>query len=112
MRLCACPCKRSLEGKRKSAKYYSGSCRTKAWKQRREITGIRYVKASQNGKSSSGVQISYYRLFKSLTANTGLDDEEIEFALKQAMSTRQVAILRARGAFLFDEQRSKEAAND
>jgi len=58
-RLCACGCKRSLEGKRKSAIYYEASCRTRAWKQRHRIIGIRYTKASQNGKSRSGVQISY-----------------------------------------------------
>lgn len=57
-RLCACPCRRSLKGKRKSAKYFSAACRTEAWKQRRGITGIRYVKASQNAKKPSGVQIS------------------------------------------------------
>jgi hypothetical protein len=103
-RVCACPCKRSLEGRRRSAVYYSAACRTRAWKERHNIAGIRYVKASQNGKSRSGVQISYYRAFKALTAYTGLDDWEIEIALEAALPERQREVLRERGAFLFEHE--------
>lgn len=57
-RVCACPCNRPLDGKRKSAKYYSAACRKRAWKEARGITGLRYVKASRNGKHSSGRQLT------------------------------------------------------
>jgi hypothetical protein len=42
-------CGKSLDGKREHAIYCSGHCRMLAWKTRKKITGIRYVKASQNG---------------------------------------------------------------
>lgn len=49
-RVCAYgPCGKSLEGKREHAIYCSSYCRMQAWKTRKKITGIRYVKASQNG---------------------------------------------------------------
>lgn len=75
-RLCACPCKRPLEGRRKSAKYFSAACRTAAWKDRRGITGIRYVKASQNAKKPSGVQISLGNAFEMAEAAVRHADAE------------------------------------
>jgi hypothetical protein len=49
-RLCGYgPCDKSLDGKREHAIYCSSYCRMRAWKTRKKITGIRYVKASQNG---------------------------------------------------------------
>ena len=49
-----------MEGMRADAIYASAACRTRAWKRREGITGIRYTKASQNGKSKpSGLQVSY-----------------------------------------------------
>ena len=59
-RRCACGCPESMEGMRADAIYASAACRTRAWKRREGITGIRYTKASQNGKSKpSGLQVSY-----------------------------------------------------
>jgi len=59
VRLCECDCGRSLEGMRSNARYASRACRTRDWKRRRGITGIRYVKASQNAKSRpSGRQLT------------------------------------------------------
>jgi hypothetical protein len=64
-RRCACGCKRSLEGMRSGARYASAACRTRDWKSREGITGIRYVKASQNAKSkSSGLQVSALKMQK------------------------------------------------
>jgi hypothetical protein len=56
-RFCACGCGCSLEGMRSNARYASRACRTRDWKRRRGITGIRYVKASQNG-GRSGRQLT------------------------------------------------------
>lgn len=42
-------CDKPLDGKRGHAIYCSSYCRMQAWKTRKKITGIRYVKASQNG---------------------------------------------------------------
>lgn len=57
-RRCACGCGRSLDGMRSKARYASAACRTRDWKRRKGITGIRYTKASQNGKSRSGKQVT------------------------------------------------------
>jgi hypothetical protein len=52
--------------------------------------GVRYVKASQNGKANrSGLQVSYYRVFKAFTPHTDLDDHEIENVLREALPERQ-----------------------
>lgn len=99
-RLCACPCKRSLTGKRKTAKYYSAACRTAAWKHRAGITGIRYVKASQNGKKPSGVQISLGPMERELTQFLrawGFEDAE---------QTARAVVLRA----VPDRQKSRARA--
>jgi hypothetical protein len=50
MRLCACGCKASLDGKRSNARYASNACRTKAYKARHGIVGYRRIKASLNGQ--------------------------------------------------------------
>lgn len=49
MKSCACGCSRSMDGKRKDAKYATSQCRLDAWKARKKIVGIRYVKGVQNG---------------------------------------------------------------
>lgn len=62
MRLCACDCGQPV-APRKGALYATSACRTRDWKKRRGITGIRYVKASQNGKSGpSGRQVSAVKM--------------------------------------------------
>lgn len=48
-RHCACGCPRSMDGKRKDAKYATSQCRLDAWKARKKIVGVRYVKSVQNG---------------------------------------------------------------
>lgn len=66
-RVCACGCGRPLEGMRSDAVYASGACRTRHWKARQGITGIRYLKASQNGSSGrSGLQVSFWRAQRAL----------------------------------------------
>jgi hypothetical protein len=64
-RTCACGCGASLDGKRASARYASGACRTAAYKDREGITGYRPVKASQNGRRG-GVQVSYRKAVAAL----------------------------------------------
>jgi hypothetical protein len=76
-RLCACGCGRSLDGMRSKARYASGACRTRDWKRRKGITGIRYTKASQNGKSGPpGLQQSHPRSVEQAEAMLRCADDE------------------------------------
>lgn len=59
-RICACGCKRSLEGMRRNAIYATSACRARDWKRRAGYADPRRRKASRNGKSGrSGLQVSY-----------------------------------------------------
>ncbi len=109
-RLCACGCKASLEGKRKGARYASPACRTRGWKREHGITGIRYVRASQNGSQRrSGLQVSYRKAVDAVArclvlispVAPGRADEEAEAVLRPALSPRQRELL---------ERREREAA--
>jgi hypothetical protein len=103
VRLCACGCKRSLEGMRSGARYASAACRTRGWKAREGITGIRYVRASQNGKNRhSGLQLSYHKAVRELAdAMDPGNPECLEVAgriLARALPARQRAQLQERKA--------------
>lgn len=100
-RLCACGCGRSLEGKRRNSRYASSACRTRDWKDRRGIVGVRYVKASQNGKSKpSGCQVSYKKAETFVRISLSGASPELAAhvlrALRMALPERQLARLQAR----------------
>jgi hypothetical protein len=105
-----------MEGKRKKAVYASAACKTRDWKRRKGITGIRYVKASQNRKSS-GIQVSYWKTralmrlrlvatarrkpFDDLTLNEALDvalgvlDEAVPAKQRELLEQRTTTSRRA-----------------
>jgi hypothetical protein len=85
-RLCACNCGQPV-APRKGARYATGACRTRDWKKRRGITGIRYVKASQNGKQS-GLQLSYFKLVRDIP-DEPMSKSELEAWLAAKLSVRQ-----------------------
>jgi hypothetical protein len=118
VRLCACGCKRSLEGKHPSAKYASDAHRAAHWK---ETTG--YTKPSrengENGtqnetKKPSGLQVSYRKaviaVARVISETEGRYDDDgwkrrpggnvllAEDALLCALSARQRAQLQANQA--------------
>lgn len=84
---------------RSNARYASRACRTRDWKRRRGITGIRYVKASQNGKVS-GCQVSYKKAETFVRVSLSGASPELAAhvlrALAMALPDRQRAILAAR----------------
>jgi hypothetical protein len=89
-RHCACGCGERLEGMRADAVYASAACRTRDWKRRKGITGIRYTKASQNGKSGpSGLQVSFRKAVETLHLELRLPRLAIQSALEPALSKRQ-----------------------
>lgn len=104
MRFCACPCKRPLTGRRPNARYATAACRTRHWKERRGIIGLRYVKASQNGKSGPpGLQVSYRKAVLALALDYQREGKpwyaavpQAERVLQQALPVRQRAQLHAR----------------
>jgi hypothetical protein len=63
------------------------ACRTRDWKRRKGIVGIRYIKASQNGKSS-GLQVSYLKLVSDIP-DEPMSKEEVEQWVTSKLSTRQ-----------------------
>jgi hypothetical protein len=95
-----------LAGKRSDARYASDACRLGAWKAQHNGTAENgYLGRSQGvGKRLNaqtrrgGLQVSYYRAFKAFTAMTGLEDHEIEHALRAALSDRQRAELDRRAS--------------
>jgi hypothetical protein len=96
-RTCACNCGASLDGMRSDAIYASAACRTRDWKRREGITGIRYTKASQNGKSRpSGLQLSYYKTADALVDHFGLSRTQVERIPRPVLSRRQCRLLESR----------------
>jgi hypothetical protein len=97
-----------LAGKRSDARYASDACRLGAWKAQHNRTAENgYLGRSQGvGKRLNaqtrrgGLQLSYYKTFKAFTALTGLEDHEIERALRAALSDRQRAELDLRATRL------------
>lgn len=86
---------------RSNARYASRACRTRDWKRRRGITGIRYVKASQNAKSGpSGCQVSYKKAETFVRISLSGASPELAAhvlrALRMALPDRQRALLGAR----------------
>lgn len=76
-RNCECGCGCPLKGLRSNARYASAACRTRDWKRRKGITGIRYTKASQNGKSGpSGLQQSHLKSVEQAEAMLRCADDE------------------------------------
>jgi hypothetical protein len=117
MRRCKCGCGELVEGRFD----YRPKHRQRAWRQRVEqeakakgvsahptlgelrampnpSTRIRDAPAAGSGAQArpGGLQVSYYRAFNTFTALTGLDDHEIERALRAALSDRQRAELERR----------------
>jgi hypothetical protein len=94
-RLCVCGCG-APAASRKGARYATSACRTRDWKARRGITGIRYVKASQNGKPS-GLQVAYSKLVSDIP-DEPMSKEEVERWITSKLSTRQREQLERRAA--------------
>ena len=92
MRRCVCGCGASLDGRSPRARYVSDAHRARGWK---EATGYTHPGRSsrRNGRNGAlrgrgGILVSYYRALKAFTAMTGLEDHEIERALRAALSDR------------------------
>lgn len=68
MRVCACGCGRSLEGRRPEARYATDKCRARHWKLRTgygradQQKGVRTAEAPRSGPS--GLQVSYRKAVK------------------------------------------------
>jgi hypothetical protein len=129
-RICACGCKRSLEGMRRNAIYATSACRARDWKRREGYADPRRRKASRNGRRQrpkpSGLQVSFPKaveqLEEYLTQHGHLTPYTTARAiLKGALSERQRAKLAGREPIAptlttdeqrarFEEQRLREAA--
>lgn len=90
---CACGCGEPAAS-RKKARYATGACRTRDWKKRRGITGIRYVKASQNGKQS-GFAVSYFKLVDDIPEKP-MTRKELEQWITSKLPARQRELLAQR----------------
>jgi hypothetical protein len=105
-RICLCSRKEPMDGMRPNAIYASAACRTRDWKRRAGITGIRYVKASQNAKQS-GKQVSYRKavtaalvaIYRAERRTPGETRERIaEACVLEVLPTRQREQLERRSA--------------
>jgi hypothetical protein len=100
-RLCACGCGNPVPSRR-GARYATSACRTRDWKARKGITGIRYVKASQNGKPS-GLQVPYFGLVNDIP-DEPMSKNDLEEWITSKLSERQRALIHARNKKTRDER--------
>jgi hypothetical protein len=90
VRVCACGCGASLEGRKPEARFASDACRSRAWKDR---TGYSHQDRENGGngaqKRHSGLQVSYRKAVEILHAELGTPKHALELALAEALSHRQ-----------------------
>jgi hypothetical protein len=97
-RVCACPCKQSLEGMKPSARYATAACRTRHYRER-QAQPVQTPRVTSQKRS--GLQVSYQKALQAAISAIGsfaaarlagsavTDCEIAEQCVREALSQRQ-----------------------